>query len=370
MIRTDSRGTAPLWVLLDALLLAVLIFGVSGWILLSTPEKAGWTPKKILIPRGTSTRDAARIFAEAGVLRTPLGLRAIAFVTGTSRTLMSGEYIFEEPPSTYLVWRKMVRGEVVLYTVVVPEGSNIFDIARIVQDEGLLPASEVVAAASDPEEVRHLGLPGPTAEGYLFPDTYLFVKPVTPHELLTRMTKRFDEVFEAGMKARAGQRGLSVRETVTIASIIEKETGREDERAIISAVIRNRLKLGMPLQMDPTVVYGSGRFGKRIRRVDLKDAANPYNTYTKKGIPPGPISNPGKASLDAALAPADSPYIYFVSRNDRSHIFSVSLSDHAKAVLQFQPRDDDKDDSTDEDEGDDGGAETKKAATDSPAAAR
>ncbi len=248
---------------------------------------------------------------------------------------MYGEYLFPEPPSALTVWRKMVHGDVKRYVLAVPEGANIYDIAEEIDGIGLLDPDEFLAAATSPALLSRLGFAGPSAEGFLFPDTYVFVKPVTAEEVLGTMLRQFRKRFTDGMATKARAEGYSIPEVVTIASIIEKETGIDAERPLVSAVIRRRLAIGMPLQMDPTVIYGLRRFGENLTKKDLQ-ARNPYNTYVNRGLPPGPIANPGLPSLEAALSPARTDYLYFVSRNDGSHVFSRTLSEHNRAVSRYQ----------------------------------
>lgn len=189
--------------------------------------------------------------------------------------------------------------------------------------------------ADDPEFLLAAGVPGPQLEGYLFPDTYRFAPGTDVREVLTTMVRHFHDRFDAERHRRAAERGLSVNEVLTLASIIEKETGKPEERALIAAVFTNRLRIGMPLQSDPTVIYGLPAFDGDLTRADLAHPS-PYNTYVVGGLPPGPIANPGLAAIDAALAPAASPALYFVSRNDGSHAFSTTLAEHNRAVGRYQ----------------------------------
>lgn len=179
------------------------------------------------------------------------------------------------------------------------------------------------------------GLEGKGVEGYLFPDTYYFPPSVTEREILIAMVEQFREIFDPMMKEKSGGIGLTPHEVVTLASLIEKEAGIKAERPLVSAVFHNRLKIKIPLQSDPTVIYGLRDFSGNLRRKDLQNPS-PYNTYRIKGLPPGPICNPGLSSLRAALSPASVPYLYFVSKNDGSHLFSVSLEEHNQAVKLYQ----------------------------------
>ncbi|MEK7366275.1 MAG: endolytic transglycosylase MltG, partial [Candidatus Deferrimicrobiota bacterium] len=246
-----------------------------------------------------------------------------------------GEYAFPTPPSAFEAWRRLVRGDVIKYEVTVPPGANLYDVAEWLEEKKLVPAEAFLATAASPDVLRRLEIPGESAEGYLFPDNYIFVKPVTPEEILVFMVRQFRRKIPPDAEKRAREDGLSLHQVVTIASIIEKETRVEEEKPIVSAVIRRRLSLGMPLQMDPTVIYGVKRFDGTVTRKDLR-TAGPYNTYLNRGLPPGPIANPGLAALTAALNPSKAEYLYFVSRNDGSHTFSRTLPEHIRAVERFR----------------------------------
>ncbi|MGE5189726.1 MAG: endolytic transglycosylase MltG [Gemmatimonadota bacterium] len=296
---------------------------------------AGWQARNIFIPKGTGYPEIFRMLQDARLLRHPVVFRALVLGTATGRHLQSGEYAFPAPPSAFEVWSKLVRGDVARYNVTIPEGSNIYDIAAILGDSGLADPEAFVDAARSRELAARLDVPADTVEGFLFPDTYVLVKYMPEEEIIGVMVRQFRRRFTPDMEAKARDAGFSLRQIVTIASIIEKETGVAGEKPLISAVIRRRLALGMPLQMDPTVIYGLRKFGEALTRKDLR-TPNPYNTYLRRGLPPGPIANPGLASLLAAVNPADADYLYFVARNDGSHEFSRSLADHNRAVAAFR----------------------------------
>lgn len=299
------------------------------------PPQENWRLKKVRIPRGSSYPEIVRILTESGVLRFPAVFRVLVTVTMTGTTLQQGEYAFPSPPSALELWQKISSGDVSKYPVTIPEGSTLYDVARILGDLELADPGAFVAAATSPGLANRLDIPGDTAEGFLFPDTYLLVKDMREEEILSVLVRRFHRQFTTAMQGAAALRGLTLHQVVTIASIIEKETGVEAEKPIVSSVIHRRLKLGMPLQMDPTVIYGLRKFGGNLSRKDLQ-SPNPYNTYLNRGLPPGPIANPGLSALMAALEPADVPYLYFVSKNDGSHRFSTTLEEHNRAVAEFQ----------------------------------
>jgi UPF0755 protein len=231
----------------------------------------------------------------------------------------------------------MRNGEAMVIRVTFAEGTRAADVARVLVQAGIGRESDYQMLYADPAFVRSLGVPSDSIEGYLFPDTYFF-SPLDPaRKVVAAVTKRFHEVFDREVRADAERLGLAMHEVVTLASIIEKETGRPEERPLIAAVFRNRLRLDMPLQADPTVIYGITSFDGNITRRDL-ETPGPYNTYTSAGLPPGPIANPGEQSLLAAVRPAVGDYLYFVSRNDGSHEFTTNIADHNRAVNRYQRR--------------------------------
>lgn len=330
--RTTWRSRRPVRIAAAA---AVAIALVCAFLLFDTAPPADWRDRKVVISRGSGLPQVVKALREGEVLRHPLAFRALVHLTFTGRRLHFGEYTFSRPPSTLEVWRKLVRGDVITYKVTVPPGANLYDVAALLREHSVAEPDEFLAAATSPAELDRLGIPGGSAEGYLSPDTYTIVKPATPEEILEEMVRMFRKKFTPEMERAARTSGLSLHQVVIIASIIEKETGIEEERALVSAVIRRRLALGMPLQMDPTVIYGMKRFDGTVTRKDLQ-TPGPYNTYTNRGLPPGPIANPGTSSLQAALSPADVDYLYFVSRNDGTHAFSRTLEEHNRAVEEFR----------------------------------
>jgi len=324
------RRTGPgvaLAVLAAALLSAFLLF--------DTHPTGSWEGKAVLVPKGSPAREVVRILREGRILPHPLAFHALVLVTYSGRRLHYGEYSFPAPPSAFGAWRRLVEGDVIHYEVLVPPGANLYDVAEQIEGKKLATAEAFLAAAVSPDVLGRLEIPGESVEGYLFPDKYTFVKPVTPEEIIESMVREFRRKVPPDAEKRAKEAGLSLHQAVTIASIIEKETGVEEEKAIVSAVIRRRLALGMPLQMDPTVIYGVKRFDGTVTRKDLR-TAGPYNTYLNRGLPPGPIANPGPAALAAALNPSKEDYLYFVSRNDGSHTFSRTLPEHNRAVEHFR----------------------------------
>lgn len=296
--------------------------------------------KVVVLPPGTSPRAVIRALAQAGALSDDrLAWRYVRWVRRDRRPLRAGEYSFTGPLRPDEVLERVHRGEVMLHRFTVPEGLRMDEVAAIVGRSGLASEEDFLRLARDPEVAAALGLPYPTLEGFLFPDTYAFARGVSPRAIVEAMVARFKEEYARADATRKGDVVLTMGEAATLASIVEKETGRPEERPRISCVFHNRLRTGMRLQTDPTVMYATmlrtGRWSRNISRADLL-APHPYNTYTTAGLPPGPIANAGAAALRAALAPAGCDDLFFVSRNDGSHVFCPDLRCHNAAVQRWQ----------------------------------
>jgi UPF0755 protein len=250
--------------------------------------------------------------------------------------LQAGEYRFDRPLSPWEVYRKIAAGAVFYHSVTIPEGSNIFEIADLVARTGIITRQEFLLAARNGRRLGDLAPGLPTLEGFLFPDTYHFSRHTSAEDLAGQMVGRFQTVWTELLAGRPAP--ASVAETVTLASLVEEETPVAAERPMVASVFRNRLRLGMALQCDPTVIYALQMLG-RYRGDLTKDelgVASPYNTYTRAGLPPGPISNPGRASLAATLAPAETAYLYFVADGQGGHTFSASHDRHVEAVARYR----------------------------------
>jgi peptidoglycan lytic transglycosylase G len=290
------------------------------------------------IPAGSSTRAIGEKLVEAGVVRDMLTYRVALWMSGDARRLKAGEYRFDRAMNAREALGKIARGEVDLVNVTFREGLTIAEMASVFESQGLGTATAFRAAAGDSALVKDIDPAATDLEGYLFPETYAVSRHVMPQQLVRAMVGRFNQVLTPELRDAAATRGLTVRQLVTLASIVEKETGAPDERPLVAAVYSNRLKIGMGLQCDPTVIYAlqrAGRFDGNLRREDLS-FDSPYNTYRYAGLPPGPIAAPGKGSLEAAARPADADYLYFVSRNDGSHAFARTLDEHNRNVQKFQ----------------------------------
>jgi UPF0755 protein len=330
-----------LWLLVALVVLTALAAAAWVFVGVERPYKGYAAAEQFVeIPPGSSSASIARRLAEAGVVRRETLFRAAVWLRGAGRRLQAGEYRFDAPMTPAEVVDKIRRGDVYLQVVTFREGLTIRQMSEIFESKGFGPAADFVAAARDGEAIAGLDPAAPDLEGYLFPDTYALPRRTTAQQLVTRMVAAFEKALTPATREAAAARGLSLRELVTLASLVEKETGKADERPIVAAVYWNRLKIRMGLQCDPTVIYAlerAGRYTGNLTREDLS-FDSPYNTYRYAGLPPGPIAAPGRASLEAAANPADVPYLYFVSRNDGSHVFASTLDEHNRNVQEYQVR--------------------------------
>ncbi len=283
--------------------------------------------------KGTSTRQMAEMLAKAGVIENANWF-LLARALRSGATLQAGEYEFTRPASPLEVFDRIRRGDIHYYQVTIPEGSNVFDIAKLVEAAGVGTAQEFLKAALGRTNFE-LDSSAEGLEGYLFPATYRFTKGTTPRQLIQMMTARFKRAW-----SELNPGPVSVRQIVTLASLIEEEAASPSDRPLIASVFHNRLNRGMTLDCDPTVVYAAlleNKYRGTIYRSDL-DRQSPYNTYRNHGLPPGPISNPGIESLKAALHPATTDFLFFVAKADGSgtHVFSRTMAEHNKAVLEYR----------------------------------
>jgi UPF0755 protein len=311
----------------------LILSAVAGVYLIGVPYKGFDKEAFIDVPSGTSTTAIARMLQHEGVIRWDWQFLLVRALSSKAK-LQAGEYRFAEPASVWTVFNRIARGDVFFYELRVPEGSNQFDIANIIEELGLMPAKDFLACAADPTLVKDLDPHAPTLEGFLFPATYRVTRHTTAKQICRDMTDKFRRTWK-----EIGKTGASVHDTVTLASLIEKETAQPSERPAVASVFRNRLRIGMTLDCDPTTIYAAmleARYRGTIHRSDL-ESMNLYNTYKHAGLPPGPIANPGEASLRAALAPADTDYLYFVAKpGGGSHQFSSNISDHNLAVQAYR----------------------------------
>jgi len=294
------------------------------------------------VPTGASFRKVAEELEQKGLIPNSFYLRIFGRVTGQSRLIKRGEYRLHRGMTPQDILTVLASGRSIQYPVTFPEGSNIFEMAVLLESKGFFSAKDFLVAVRDPNLIRQLlGEDRASLEGYLFPETYQITKFTTLKELVVAMVGRFKTVY-GELRAQipgAPPLGLNTYEIVTLASVVEKETGAPEERPMIASVFYNRLRLPMRLQSDPTIIYGiwvaTGEYKQNITRADLQ-RPTPYNTYTVARLPAGPIANPGRESLAAVLHPPSSSFLYFVSRNDGTHVFSRTYDEHARAVRSFQ----------------------------------
>jgi UPF0755 protein len=292
--------------------------------------------RTVEIPATSGVLGIARQLAEQGVIRSRVVFVGLTLLRGTARSLKAGEYEVPRGAPLLAVLQLLETGRVKPHLLVLPEGFTIRDLARHVEAEGIAPAPDVIRVATSAHMAWSLGIESDSLEGYLFPDTYQVTKGIRVEEILGRMVQRFRErAGTAEVVARARERGMSLHQLLTLASIVEKETALAAERPIIARVFLNRLRLDMPLQADPTVSYALAKEGRPPSREDLQ-IVHPFNTYKNRGLPPGPIGNPGRAAIDAVLEPANVPYLYFVAIDDRAHHFSTTLDEHNQAVARYR----------------------------------
>jgi UPF0755 protein len=324
------------------LLIVVIIAGAAAWWFyagVDRPYKGYDAPEVFVeIPQGAGSVAIAKRLADAGVVHDVNSFRLALWITGEGRRLQAGEYQFTQPMSARQVAGKIARGEVYVRPITFPEGLTVKQMAALYEQKGFGPARDFADAARNGGLVRAIDPDAQDLEGYLFPDTYKLPRRATATQLVARMVQNFMKALTPELIDAAEARQLTVRQLVTLASIVEKETGNKEERPLIAAVYANRLRIGMGLQCDPTVIYAldrAGRYTGNLTRENLQ-FDSPYNTYRYAGLPPGPIASPGRASLEAAAHPADVPYLYFVSRNDGTHAFAATLDEHNRNVQTYQ----------------------------------
>jgi len=326
--------------------LLVLFVGLQGWWVLTPAPGLAAGPRVVDIYAHQGLLGVAKRLDDAGVIRSPIGFALLAIARGTARTLKAGEYEIPVGTTTVGVLSLLEGGRVLQHAVLLREGQTLAEVAKELDSEGLARAADVIHVGQDPLFLRTIEIPAPSVEGYLFPDTYQFVKGMTVEEMLARMAARMREHLTPEIRAAAEERGLTVHQLLTLASIIEREGVVRSELPLISAVFWNRLKLDMPLQADPTVQFAVAStqpdaaltvgFWKRDLSNDDLEVSSRYNTYVERGLPPGPICSPGLAALEAVANPANTDYLYFVAKGDGSHVFARTDLEHAANVERYR----------------------------------
>jgi UPF0755 protein len=326
--------------LLAIILLGLILVGGWVWASLFLPYQGFAAPGVYVdIPHGASRRTIAGLLASQGVVRNRWVFEALSR-RRPRKTLEAGEYFFDHPVTAFEVFDTIAEGRVYVRELVIPEGYSMFDIADLVAREGFTTRDDFLAAARDPEAIRDLAPSAASLEGFLFPATYGFPRHLSGREMVDTMVKRFRQEWATISAQPSAPPEHSLGQTVTLASLVERETPKPDERPLVAGVFANRLRLRVPLQCDPTVVYAlelAGRYSGTLEAGEIP-FDSPYNTYRHAGLPPGPIANPGEASLRAALSPAQTDYLYFVANTEGGHFFSKTLEEHNRNVAKYRSR--------------------------------
>ncbi len=315
----------------------ILLSIIGGLIFLSQLQPVGNPLQRqvLEISDGASFSEVARMLHQRHLIKSDWAFTWMGRIVGADRNIIPGEYEFQGGMTPADILHKITSGAVIQYAVTIPEGYSIEQIAGLLEEKGLADRETFVQLTRDPRFLAQFDPQLRDLEGYLFPDTYHFTRHMRPDTIIQSMVSRFKQAWTPQLQARAEELGMSIHQIVTLASVIEKETGLSQERGLISGVFHNRLRKKIPLQSDPTVIYALNHFDGNLRKKDLA-VESPYNTYRVRGLPPGPIANPGEASIRAALYPIPTNYLYFVSRNDGSHQFSATLAEHNLAVKKYQ----------------------------------
>jgi UPF0755 protein len=325
------------FLLLSLGILFLISISVLYWSLF-VPFSKTESSKIIFIRRGTPLKKVSEVLEQERIIKNRYFFVFLATLLGKKASIKAGEYEFHTPMLPLEVLSALAKGQVKRHLVTIPEGFTLSQIAQLLENSNLVEKKGFLQKTSSPPFINALGLSqlaGPTLEGYLFPDTYHLLREMDPEEVIRMMVYQFRKVLGPDFARWASELGISEREVVILASIIEKETSLSEEKPLISAVFHNRLKKKIPLQSDPTVIYGIKNFNGNLTKEDLM-RPTPYNTYVIAGLPPTPICNPGKDSLLAAVHPAPVSYLYFVSKNDGSHYFSSDIEEHNRAVWKYQ----------------------------------
>jgi UPF0755 protein len=327
------------WLLAGALLLLCVAVGAGAWTLRRalSPVAAQAPDVLFTVSPGETLGTIARRLEREGLVRSARAVTWLARWRDIASSLQTGEYRLSGALRPEEILERIAEGRVETYQVVLPEGLTVVQTAERLAAAGLADREAFLALARDPASAGRLGVEGDSLEGYLFPETYRLPKGLPPFEVARVLVDEFHTVWRE-LAPLAKRQDFTMKDTVTLASIIEKETGVAEERPLIASVFLNRLARRMRLEADPAVIYGIPDFDGNLRRSDLENEENPYNTYRIFGLPPGPIASPGEASLRAVVMPARTDYLYFVSKNDGTHVFSSSYREHVNAVDRYQRR--------------------------------
>jgi UPF0755 protein len=333
---TDITRTRLVFISIGLFFLVVVFLSLGFAFFLMSPADKGGADQVFIVKEGSSLKEVAGDLETRGLITNKTLFVLWTRVKGYGKDIRAGEYSLSPAMAPVQLLEILRKGLVILYPVTIPEGFTRDQIADALAAKGLADKKRFLELTRDKTLLRQYGISGPTFEGYLFPDTYHFSRGMPTSAVLDTMVKRFKQVVSPLVDKSQGT-GMKFEEVVILASIVEKETGKPEERPLIASVFLNRLRLGMRLESDPTVIYGIENFGGDLKKKDLTEKT-PYNTYVIHGLTPGPIANPGLESIKAVMDPARTDYLYFVSRNDGSHQFSKTLAEHNRAVEMYQKR--------------------------------
>jgi UPF0755 protein len=321
--------------LISCLLFLILaLLSVRAWLFLVTPAEEGGVEQIVFVREGLSLNEVADELEKRNIIVSKTLFGIWGKIMGSSRHIKAGEYRLSPGIPPVRILKILTTGTVITYPVTFPEGYTIEQIADVLDRNELVEKEEFISAAYNPDVLKQYNIAGPSLEGYLYPDTYHIARGVSSSTVVDVMVNRFRQLT-IPLEKRAETLGMTMKDVIILASIVEKETGLAKERPVIASVFLNRLKQGMRLESDPTVIYGIKNFNGNLTRKDLREPT-PYNTYVIRGLPIGPIANPGLEAIKAVLFPEETDYLYFVSKNDGSHHFAETLSEHNKAVRLYQ----------------------------------
>jgi UPF0755 protein len=326
-----------LTIIFIGLIFLVIVFLLAGFgLYFIRPAEKGGKDQMVVLREGLSLTEVTVELGRRKIITNQPLFKLWARLLGYSSKIKAGEYRLSSNMAPFKIMEKLTRGAIITHAITIPEGFTKEQIAEILDIKGLVNKQQFLSLTDDPVVLKQYSIPGPSLEGYLYPDTYHFARGISASTAIGTMVKRFWNVFSP-MKERVAHLGMKMIDVITLASIVEKETGRPEERPTIASVFLNRLKRKMRLESDPTVIYGLPDFSGNLRKKDLSKHT-PYNTYVIRGLPPGPIANPGLEAIKAVLYPAKTDYLYFVSKNNGTHYFSKTLSEHNKAVEIYQKK--------------------------------
>ena len=334
MLRFTRKRVVLLFI--GLVFLGLVLFALVFGLFFISPAAKDGADQIVVIQEGLSLNEVSLELKRRGIVSNQGFFLYWANIKGFSRKIKAGEYRLSARMTPAQIFEILTKGMIITHPVTIPEGFTRMQIAKVLEEKGLVEKEAFLRLTDNPAPLKAYNLSAPTLEGYLYPDTYHFGRGISSKKVIEAMMGRFWQV--AGpLVDRVAEVGLTMEDVITLASIVEKETGQGEERPLIAAVFLNRLKKGMRLESDPTVIYGLDNFDGNLKRKDLT-APSPYNTYVIRGLPPGPIASPGIEAIKAVLYPAQSKYLYFVSKNDGFHQFSETLAEHNRAVSKYQKK--------------------------------